>query len=352
MGGVSLSDLFKGSGDKDDSKLPNPLADLVKAAITSNTNVIPTVAMEEPDISKYGVPGSVKATGHPEQKDWWPRHHAFLREHMDLLKDNPYMYYDQDLATQRNITGKSSENIQRLSRLADALNNTYYRGPAQFSFGGAATGGAYQGTTSSVGEQYRMPIETEEMRSMERMRGYEEIIRAAEIARQQQLQGLPLEQAKARLAEQLRETYNLSEQEIKQAQLVFEYILGYHDLRRQTAFARWLFAAQQNITGIGLPMAQAKLLDDQLLKNPTLAEFFGSASGAAPLIPETYQTIFKRYVAAKIADIPNPTPADMQRAYVKTVTDMGVDTLATILHQSRPVAQQIYDAFITTWGTR
>jgi len=116
----------------------------------------------------------------------------------------------------QNANAMSDPETLRLSRLADAINNRYYRNPYQFGTGVALYGGGTSGdVTGHIGEQYRMPIETEEMRQQERARQYEALGRGRQIGREEDFYDLRLQQDRDRMAEYLRNTAGWSDAQIQ-----------------------------------------------------------------------------------------------------------------------------------------
>ena len=290
---------------------------------------------------------SVKPEGiKPEymNDDYWSRHQEAVQQNRLMLESNPDMNYREDLARgsrTRNVSDMTPEETLRYSRLADALNNRYYRGMQQLRSGVALRGGQYSGSTGSLGELYRMPIETEEMRQQARSRDYETLVRASEIARQQVLKGLPLEQAQARLAAQLRESTNLSDALIQQNMAIFGHQLQYDVLRRQQAFARHYGAFMSFLQQVHIPYTQANLIARSTITDPLLASAFSSLTGGGITASPEHAILFNA-LSNELKDVTDPVEA--QRIHYETIVKLGAEGLSQISRMAPTEAADIVDA--------
>ena len=290
---------------------------------------------------------SVKPEGiKPEymNDDYWSRHQEAVQQNRLMLESNPDMNYREDLARgsrTRNVSDMTPEETLRYSRLADALNNRYYRGMQQLRSGVALRGGQYSGSTGSLGELYRMPIETEEMRQQARSRDYETLVRASEIARQQVLKGLPLEQAQARLAAQLRESTNLSDSLIQQNMAVFGHQLQYDVLRQQQAFARHYGAFMSFLQQVDIPYTQANLIARSTITDPLLASAFSSLTGGGITASPEHAILFNA-LSNELKDVTDPVEA--QRIHYETIVKLGAEGLSQISRMAPTEAADIVDA--------
>lgn len=308
------------------------------------------------DVSKGGAgpePGkqyqetSVKPEGiKPEymNDDYWSRHQEAVQQNRLMLESNPDMNYREDLARgsrTRNVSDMTPEETLRYSRLADALNNRYYRGMQQLRSGVALRGGQYSGSTGSLGELYRMPIETEEMRQQARSRDYETFVRAAEVSRQQALKGLPLDQVQSRLAAQLRESTNMSDAQIQQHMAIFNYQLQYDLLRQQQAFARHYGAFMSFLQQVDIPHTQANLIARSTLVDPLLASAFSSITGGGITASPEHAILFNA-LANKLKDVTDPVEA--QRINYETLVKLGAEGLSQISRMAPTEAADIVGA--------
>jgi len=290
---------------------------------------------------------SVKPEGiKPEymNDDYWSRHQEAVQQNRLMLESNPDMNYREDLARgsrTRNVSDMTPEETLRYSRLADALNNRYYRGMQQLRSGVALRGGQYSGSTGSLGELYRMPIETEEMRQQGRTRDYEALVRAYEIARQQALKGLPLDQVQARLAAQLRESTNLSDSLIQQNMAVFGHQLQYDVLRQQQAFARHYGAFMSFLQQVDIPYTQANLIARSTITDPLLASAFSSLTGGGITASPEHAILFNA-LSNELKDVTDPVEA--QRIHYETIVKLGAEGLSQISRMAPTEAADIVDA--------
>jgi len=290
---------------------------------------------------------SVKPEGiKPEymNDDYWSRHQEAVQQNRLMLESNPDMNYREDLARgsrTRNVSDMTPEETLRYSRLADALNNRYYRGMQQLRSGVALRGGQYSGSTGSLGELYRMPIETEEMRQQGRTRDYEALVRAYEIARQQALKGLPLDQVQARLAAQLRESTNLSDSLIQQNMAVFGHQLQYDVLRQQQAFARHYGAFMSFLQQVHIPYTQANLIARSTITDPLLASAFSSLTGGGITASPEHAILFNA-LSNELKDVTDPVEA--QRIHYETIVKLGAEGLSQISRMAPTEAADIVDA--------
>lgn len=276
--------------------------------------------------------------------DYWSRHQEAVQQNRLMLESNPDMNSREDLARgsrTRNVSDMTPEETLRYSRLADALNNRYYRGMQQLRSGVALRGGQYSGSTGSLGELYRMPIETEEMRQQVRSRDYETLVRAAETARQQTLKGLPLEQAQARLAAQLRESTNLSDTQIQQYMAVFGHQLQYDVLRQQQAFARHYGSFMSFLQQVNIPYTQANLIARSTITDPLLASAFSSLTGGGITASIEHGILFND-LSNKLKDVTDPVEA--QRIYYETIVTLGAEGLSQVSRMAPTEAAYIIDA--------
>ena len=268
--------------------------------------------------------------------EYWSRHAASVAQNKYMLDSVPEMHAKDNLArgdTKRNVSDMNPEETLRYSRLADSLNNRYYRGLQQLRSGVAVRGGQYTGSTGSLGELYKMPIETEEMRQQGRSREYEVIVRASEISRQQALKGLPLDQAKARLGAQLRESTDLSEALIQQHMSVFGHQLQYDILRQQQAFARHYGSFMGFLQSIHIPNTQANLIARSTLADPLLASAFSNITGGGITASIEHSLLFKA-LADKLKDVTDPFEA--QSIYYDTVIKLVSKGLAQLANIAPP----------------
>jgi len=290
---------------------------------------------------------SVKPEGiKPEymNDDYWSRHQEAVQQNRLMLESNPDMNFREDLARgsrTRNVSDMTPEETLRYSRLADALNNRYYRGMQQLRSGVALRGGQYSGSTGSLGELYRMPIETEEMRQQGRTRDYEALVRAYEIARQQALKGLPLDQVQARLAAQLRESTNLSDALIQQNMAIFGHQLQYDVLRRQQAFARHYGAFMSFLQQVHIPYTQANLIARSTITDPLLASAFSSLTGGGITASPEHAILFNA-LSNELKDVTDPVEA--QRIHYETIVKLGAEGLSQISRMAPTEAADIVDA--------
>lgn len=276
--------------------------------------------------------------------DYWTRHQEAVQQNRMMLESNPDMNSREDLARGsrlRNVNDMSPQETLRYSRLADSLNNRYYRGLQQLRSGVALRGGQYSGSTGSLGELYRMPIETEEMRQQGRTRDYETLVRASEIARQQVLKGLPLEQVQARLAAQLRESTNLSDTLIQQNMAVFGHQLQYDVLRQQQAFARHYGSFMSFLQHVHVPHTQANLIARSTVVDPLLASAFSSMTGGG-ITASPEHGIFFNALGNKLKDVTDPVEA--QRVHYETLVKLGAEGLSQISRMAPTEAADIVDA--------
>jgi len=108
----------------------------------------------------------------------------------DLINNRiPFAHQNEDLTRNSmrnpNVNDATYRQTLKYSRLADKMNNRYFLRPPDTigtGIGGQVTGGT-QGVTGQQASLYRMPIETEEMRQMQRLREYEALARGRQIGR-------------------------------------------------------------------------------------------------------------------------------------------------------------------------
>jgi hypothetical protein len=289
----------------------------------------------------------MRATGpNPEAMNpqYWERHREAVDYNMGLLENNPWLNVGVDLSRgslQRNVSDMTPQETLRYSRLADALNNRYYRGLEQLRSGVALRGGQYSGSTAQLGERYQMPIETEEMRQMQRTRGYEQATRMAEIARQQATMGVPLEQTRARLEMQLKESGNLSDSQIKQIMDIFDYQLNYDRVAQQMAFARHYAQFTGFLQGVHIPQAQGNIIARQSVADPLLAAAFSNITGGG-LTASQEQAIYFNDVARRLEGVTDAR--QQQQVMYSSLIELGAEGLAQVGRIAPSEARAIVNA--------
>jgi hypothetical protein len=128
----------------------------------------------------------------PDDSDMGDQHLENIQRIRKRWKDDPNLHQNEDISKSDTLTGKTFDETLKASRLADKLNNQWYRTPISpgYYFGGAAR-------ASGGGHYFQMPVETEEMRTMQRARAAKAGQMEAEQGRQQAFRNIPLEAAQA-----------------------------------------------------------------------------------------------------------------------------------------------------------
>lgn len=180
-----------------------------------------------------------------------------------------------------NASGVNPARTQRLSRMADALNNMAYRPPGDtgtrnFSvFGNANANDGF----SSPAPQHFPQIETEEMRQMQRNRQYESIVQNAEIARRAGLLNMPMAMQGLYQTHLMAQAGQLSQEEIRRRQEYFNQQIHDLQLARNEDYRR----AYDIFSKLGLPQHQAKVLHEWWSRDPmftgqVMAQLFGTVA--------------------------------------------------------------------------
>jgi len=211
-----------------------------------------------------------------------------------------------------NINAKSRSETLRLSRLADALNNMYYRTPRSTGNYSRVYGGGISGESTDQGQLYQMPVTTEEMREMSRQGQYESAVRGAEIARQQGAMDLALE---------------------------------YEKLRQQAAFQRTQYAFENELTKYQIPVRQAQTISSLVMGNWPLAQLY-AAVFAGTSAPTPQQVLFYKE-QADIAD--NGKKAGLSNAEISgqmaaAALRLGAAGLSEQLNIAPELASQVIES--------
>lgn len=214
-----------------------------------------------------------------------------------------------------NINAKSRSETLRLSRLADALNNRYYRSPRATGNYSRTFGGGVTGEGPSQGQLYQMPVVTEESREMGRQGQYEGMQRSAELARQQGAMDLALE---------------------------------YEKMRQQAAFQRTQSAFERELTNIQIPSRQAKIIADLAVGKWPLAQLlaglFGGTSAPTP------QQIYYQKELGNIAERGEAAGLSNEQIYGQisgAVVKLGAAGIAQQFNLAPEAAKNVYDQLMS-----
>lgn len=200
-----------------------------------------------------------------------------------------------------NVSGMSGPESLRLSRLADAINNRYYRQPRTGStFRGGLRGQGVVGNAADHASLTKMPIETEEMRQMQRARTYEQTLRGREIGRQQDTKDMQLEQERKKFDEHLRLAGIDSETERKKYLDQWDFAKGYHTLERDIQADKIRAGFLANLNMVGIKGVQAQMVSDFAISNPVFAAAFASLVGTES--PDIEQKIWLQTAAQTVLD--------------------------------------------------
>jgi hypothetical protein len=183
-----------------------------------------------------------------------------------------------------NINARNRQDTLRLSRLADAMNNQYFK-TMELPAAMAAGLGGLQGVDGVQGQVFQMGIQTEEQRQMERMRLYEQQMRQRMIQRQQRgLDIHTIEQDEARMRHMLRQAGRMTDEEIDR--LILSQRIQ-HDFEQQTQNARFARAQEvftRNFNALYIPGRQARMIMSFVGRNNELAQLLSGlfSAGVAP----------------------------------------------------------------------
>jgi len=218
-------------------------------------------------------------------KDYYDNYNRIYQERMKEAQENPWMHIDEYLPGKHPFTGKTHEETTRLSRLADALNNQYFRRPGAISSVGYGRGGKTIGQGGDAGQLYQAPVETEEMREMQRSRQLELQQRQRELARQQGLMDIPLDQQRMIYQQQLERSGKYNAEQLRRAMELWDWQHGYSVMARQAQFARTQLAFER----INIPREQAQILTGLAQANPVLGNLYAQLLGNAAGVPDMKQ---------------------------------------------------------------
>lgn len=165
-----------------------------------------------------------------EAKDALPGGHDLdaytqaMQKYYENMINDPAQNMDKWIAggtgqTNANMLGRGD--TLRYSRLADALNNQYFRSPRRASTQIRTIGGGVSGQASDLGSPFRMPIETEEMRQQATARAGDAATKQADIARQAAALGMTVEQYRNVMGLETEYRRDTKRAQIDRAQMAF-----------------------------------------------------------------------------------------------------------------------------------
>ena len=238
------------------------------------------------------VAPDIKDQVHPEQPiSMWDRLKNLSAEQQAELPGEAHIYDNLTGGdAQRNISGIGAERTRKLSRMADALNNKYYRSPGSAGVLSATRDGTPTGQGSDFGQKYRMPIETEEMRQMRRAGEYEGVQRRSEIERQQKYKNRDLERNNAIWQEEMRRSGMYSNEELRRAGALF-------DSNTSRDFGIFM----QYLANVTIKDEQRHMITKAFLINPTLGALVAATMGT--VTPAAQQMMYDQVAAPYIQEV-------------------------------------------------
>ena len=243
---------------------------------------------------------AIPAKDNPSDEQWGMKQNLLdpslnnseaLRNHFNSIWEeaynNDFLHQRENLArTERgyNVSDMTPEETLRNSRLADALNNRYYRSGQHINSMMATEGGGESGSLANYGSLYQMPIETEEMRQQQRNRQYEALAQGRRINRQQDMTDMQLEHERDEYQRYLKNILHLDDEQIRRYMDRYDYNVEWYRKNRDQQFERAFMAYQR----IGIPTEQANLLWRVSGGNNTRLQYFAylmgiSAGGPTPM---------------------------------------------------------------------
>lgn len=260
-------------------------------------------------------------------------HYAYM---MKIMQENPDYYKDMYLPAQHPFTGKSHAETMRLSRLADALNARYYRGPRKPYSIVSQEGGGRTVTGGDVGQLYQMPFATEEMREMDRGRQLDLQLKIAELQRQQGLMNIPLEQQRAQLQKLLEDSKLMTQEQIRQFMVRWDYSHNYQIMARNERFRRSIEVWSK----VNLPRYQADVITRVARQQPELADALFVLMGISAGAP-TPEKLAASEAVARALDAAGDDPRARSMAVYNTYMQLGIDTVATMADRAITDVEQI-----------
>lgn len=220
----------------------------------------------------------------------------------ERAKVNPFYHRDEYIpggSVATNINMKNREDTLKYSRLADALNNQYFRSPQIGStLQGGIMGQGVVGQHANFGELYKTPFETEEMRQMQRARELEKLMKERELGRQQASMDRDLEQEKAEYMKRLELSGKYSDEKLRIFRKKLDMTIDYDLMVREEAFQRARLTFEAKLRTLQIPLAQAKTVTDLAIRNKPVADLFAVLAGANAGAPEAQHIIFAKTQAA------------------------------------------------------
>jgi hypothetical protein len=332
---------LKGSGSASDSKPsgrpPNPDQ---SSARTPGPDIDkkPDTTVSDDDRE---TPGVQTPQFSPEFMDDWIKRYdydTYYKKLMQLIQDEGIPFTNpnrrlQHLTADEAANGKDYRETLALSRMADALNNRWYRTPQRVAVAYAGSGGGPSRYSVPEWRQpYQLRGETEEMRQQARIRGYEQATTTAEIERQQAAKNLSVKFKEYQELEKLRRLGQLDEIGMSRLQqlyneIFFQDVEDPYRMRR----SRMDFYVQQLITNINIPELKTRQLWRWYEENPDFANTLAGIQGMMAGLPDQWSHAYQQEVSKimreanergdfttatrKIADLNTKTIHDMLAAY-------------------------------------
>jgi hypothetical protein len=245
-----------------------------------------------------------------------------------------------------NLNNRSANETLRLQRMVDRINNRVYLKPGQ-------TGLRIYGRGTSVDraatlpEVYQMPkIETEDTRQMTAMRGWEDAVRKAEIARQQGWQDVELTMQEAWLKSLQQRAANMTDSDIAKERDAYSMDLHLYQLHASQAYAKAFDKFSKYVTA-NLARDNAQIALNMWITNPTYGTVVAQLLQNTQTLPSMTQKLEADYfqALATAANRDGTTPEAALRAIMAGRMDLLGSNTAAILESATSQMPEFLDLF-------
>lgn len=225
-----------------------------------------------------------------------------------------------------NVSGRAPRETERLSRLADRLNNRLYLGPADIGHRTFTMG------TDPIkfSQLYQLPkIETEETRQMERMRQYETADRTRDIQRQNDYKDMDRLWAQMHMIETMRREGRMSDAQADAQKAPLLEEIRRMQVQWDTTNTKHMQSWLATINQMKIPLWKANQIMAMSGKDPIFAQILAGVFGA-PGAPDMMQML-QNTALLPIYQDPNLSSTDKILRTAQYKWDLGVQMAHTAL---------------------